>query len=49
MIRLDFDNARYLVSRTGFGEEWNVIKRWEGRPRDEVVNHLAHASALPKI
>ncbi|HHC74799.1 MAG TPA: DUF1800 family protein, partial [Thiothrix sp.] len=21
---------------------WNVIKRWEGRPRDEVVNHLAH-------
>jgi uncharacterized protein (DUF1800 family) len=45
MIRLDFNNARYLVSRTGFGEEWNVIKRWEGRPRDEVVNHLAHANA----
>ncbi|MGV6809423.1 MAG: DUF1800 domain-containing protein [bacterium] len=42
MITLDFNNARYLVSRTGFGEEWNVIKRWEGRPRDEVVNHLAH-------
>ncbi|HHC74619.1 MAG TPA: DUF1800 family protein, partial [Thiothrix sp.] len=42
MITLDFNNARHLVSRTGLGEEWNVIKRWEGRPRDEVVNHLAH-------
>jgi uncharacterized protein (DUF1800 family) len=40
MIRLSFDDARHLISRTGLGVEWAIVNKWVGRSREEAISHL---------
>ncbi|MEZ5536688.1 MAG: DUF1800 domain-containing protein [Thiolinea sp.] len=40
MSRLGFTDARHLLSRTGFGAEWEEVKRLEVMPRDKAVEFL---------
>ncbi|MGB1254990.1 MAG: DUF1800 domain-containing protein [Thiolinea sp.] len=40
MSVLDFDQARHLVSRTGFGPELNTIQQFHEKPRQQVINSL---------
>ncbi len=40
MQRLDFSDARHLVSRTALGQEWESISSLKGRSRSDAVNIL---------
>ncbi|MEE9351788.1 MAG: DUF1800 domain-containing protein [Thiotrichaceae bacterium] len=40
MDKLGFDEARHLVSRTGFGPEWNSIQRLIGKPMPQAVDMI---------
>lgn len=40
MQRLDFSDARHLVSRTALGQEWNSVSALKGRHRGDAVNIL---------
>ena len=40
MQRLDFSDARHLVSRTALGQEWNAVNALKGRSRRDAVNIL---------
>jgi len=40
MQRLDFSDARHLVSRTALGQEWSAVNALEGRNRDDAINIL---------
>ncbi len=39
---LNFAEARHLVARTGLGAEWKLIKKLEGRTRQQAVNIVLH-------
>lgn len=49
MNKLGFAEARHLVSRTGFGPEWNSIQQLVGKPMSQAVNLILkqHSSPLP--
>lgn len=51
MSRLGFTDARHLLSRTGFGAEWEEVKRLEMMPRDKAVEFLINRRdySLPAI
>jgi len=38
MQRLDFSDARHLVSRTALGQEWDTVNSIKGRNRKDAVN-----------
>ncbi len=40
MGTLGFSDARHLVTRTGFGAEWDTIQRYQNMTRDQAINHL---------
>ncbi|MGB1309928.1 MAG: DUF1800 domain-containing protein [Leucothrix sp.] len=40
MQRLDFSDARHLVSRTALGQEWDTVSNLKGRGRKDAVNIL---------
>lgn len=40
MKQLGFTEARHLIARTGFGAEWQEVKRLEVMPRDKAVDFL---------
>jgi len=40
MNQLSFSDARHLTVRTGLGEEWQIIKKRQGRSRAEIINTL---------
>lgn len=47
MSVLTFAEASHLVSRTGFGAEWQVIKQLEGRNRQDAVEHVLNVTPSP--
>nr|CAA6830370.1 MAG: PROBABLE SIGNAL PEPTIDE PROTEIN [uncultured Thiotrichaceae bacterium] len=51
MTQLGFVEARHLISRTGFGAEWEEIKRLERMPRDKAIDFLMSRrdTSLPAI
>lgn len=51
MKKLGFVEARHLISRTGFGAEWNEIKRLERMPRDKAIDFLMNRrdTTLPAV
>ncbi|PIE00433.1 MAG: hypothetical protein CSA79_03635 [Thiothrix nivea] len=51
MSKLGFTDARHLLSRTGFGAEWEEVKRYEMMPRAKAVEFLVSRrdNALPAI
>ncbi len=40
MDKLGFDEARHLISRTGFGPEWNSIQKIVGMPMPQAVDTI---------
>ncbi|WMP17401.1 DUF1800 domain-containing protein [Thiothrix lacustris] len=42
---LAFKDAVHLVSRTGLGAEWDMIKQLEGRSQEDAVNWVLHSAA----
>lgn len=51
MTRLGFANARHLITRTGFGAEWETVQRLKLMTLDQAVDYLLSRrdTSLPNV